>query len=110
MCYVTGSNVKVEGELKDEDRRNQTITDSFLSTFVEVVEPHSSLLATYIILTKILQQFQEEREYNMLTYGNLFEWLNKLITDPIMAQKSKGTSLQIKYVISFQIIIGHFLL
>ena len=110
MCYVTGFNVKVEGELNDEDRRNQTITDSFLSTFVEVVEPYSSLLATYIIVNKILQPFLEEREDNILTYGELFECLNQLITDPIMAQKSKGTLLQIKYVISFQIIIDHFLL
>ena len=96
MCYVTGSNVKVEGELKDEDKRNQTIADSFLPTFAEVVEPHFSLLATYIFPTKILQQLEEEREDNIPTYGDIFECLNQLITDPIMAQKNKGTLLQIK--------------
>ena len=82
----------VESELKHYDK---IISDSFLSTFTEMVEPHSNLLATYIISTKILQQLQEEKE---LTYGDLFECLNQLITDPIMADKNsrfKGMFFQI---------------
>ena len=41
--------METRGQLKDEGKSKDTITDAFLAMFAEVVKPHWSLLAPYII-------------------------------------------------------------
>ena len=77
--------------------------------FTEVIEPHWSLLAAYIISTKILQQLAESEE-TMPTYGELLECLNQLITDPMAQEdnKPKGTC-KCSYVVMSIVIIFNML-
>ena len=92
MCILTDSYVEVESQLKDKDRRNYEVTDSFLSLFNDVAEPHT--LVAYIISTKVLQQLQGCKDEDVPTYGELFESLNQPITDPIqISSRRKGTLL-----------------
>ena len=98
VCILTGSYVQFERELKDENKRNYAVTDSFWSLFNDVVESH--MIVAYIITTTILQQLQGSKDKSMPTYGELFEIFNQLITDPIIINsREKGIPL-LRYIVT----------
>jgi len=86
---LAGPHVKAHGQLKDEDKSTEAITDEFLTIFAEVVKPHWNLLAPYIVSTtydlteeNTLHQLQMWKEETSPTYGSLDEVLNQLIINP----------------------------
>ena len=93
--------METHGQLKDEDKSKEAITDTFLAMFAEVVKPHWSLLAPYIISynydvteENILQQLRTWSKEKKPTYGDLHEILKQVIIDPVVIPQEdilKGT-------------------
>ena len=96
--------MEVYTQLKDEEMKDYTITDVFLSTFAEVVKPHWNLLAPYVTFTtdgltemSVLQRLQAWKKEKNPTYGDLYECLNHLIINPVITQEDnrpQGTAIQ----------------
>ena len=104
--------METHSQLKDEDKSKEAITDTFLAMFAEVVKPHWSLLAPYIISynhdvteKNTLQQLRTWSKEKKPTYGDLYEILKQVIINPVVIPQEdilKGTVRCIHIIIVLQ--------